>query len=260
MSEIWQACLNSGSSTSTLDIDKVLGSGVAEGERGDAAFNICRVLRDRGVAIEDARTALLDWNKLNRPPIKDRGWPHAQLKSTYNFSNTYQRHETPITINNLLNNHNIFRSNLLSDAEFRCVVTMLSKTNIKQKVWKGNPVKPGQFITSLPNLGSAAHPRSVKEPETAARNAILKLKREGVLKKVQQLKNNLGILYEWEGGFAKVFQTNEYHTHESPLEITLTDPVTNCPSEIYEDDRESLITPIDRLIMSSTKNINHRRN
>jgi len=255
LSEIYQECLKFGTGRSSVDSTALLSVGVNEGERGNTAFQIARGLRDRGLSESEAIVKLSDWNIHNNPPIKEPGWPQKLVRSTFNNQLPIAGDTVSPRLQELLRNHLIYRTKLLSDAEFRCVVTLLGQTNTKDKTWHSIPVKPGQVITSFPELGRKAHPKGPREPETVARNAIKKLKKSGVLAKIQQLPNNRGILYEWQGEFAEVFKQIDDHTFETPLLITPATRITRSISVKYDDTLEKLITPIDHLIMSSTMKV-----
>ncbi len=253
LAQMYQDCLETATPSSSIDVNQLLANGVSEGERGNTAFLIMRLLRDQGASKEQVRYQIIDWNRLNRPPISENGWPQSQVESTFNFTGNRIFKSDSLGLRALLRNHPVFRTNLLSDGEHRCVISLIALTNSTEKMWQDVTVSPGQLIRSYKSLGEHAHPRSVKDAETVARNAIQKLIGEGVLVKVKQLKNNLGILYEWRGKFAEVFLQAANHPHKSPLQIT---PITGGNRSIsinYDDAIENLITPIDHLFTSSTK-------
>ena len=135
------------------------------------------------------------------------------------------------------------------------MITLLSNTNRYKKSWNGVTIHPGQVIKSHLSLGISADPRSVDDSESAAKRALAKLIDKGVLVKVAQLKENLGILYEWQSEFAEVFQHSADHPFSSPPQITPTTAVTHTVSVNYDDTLKNLITPIDHLFQSSTKNL-----
>ena len=255
LSEIWQECLFQPSTNSGIDVEQVLANGVDDGHRGDTAFLIIRVLRDQGVSKAAIRRRLIDWNRLNRPPISESSWLDSQIKSTFNYNGGSTFGRDSIGLRALLRDHLIFTSKLFSNAEHRCVLCLISKTNSSENIWKGVTVRPGQVITSHKSLGDDAHLRNVKNAESVARKAIQKLIAEGVLVKVEQLKENRGILYKWQGEFAEVFHYSVDHPFTSPPQITPTTAVTHTVSVNYDDTLKNLITPIDHLFMSSTKNL-----
>ncbi|MBT3679898.1 MAG: hypothetical protein HOF36_01385 [Candidatus Marinimicrobia bacterium] len=255
LSEIFQDCLNQGSGVGSIDTAKLLSEGVNEGERGNTAFLIARGLRDQGVSEDEAKSLVIGWNQQNNPPIIDSGWPNRQIQSTYNKQFTMNIDSISPKLQALLRNHQVFRTNLLSDAEHRCVIALIALTNTVDKPWHSIRVKRGQVITSLHELGRKAHPKGPKDPVTVARNAVKKLVNEGALVKVVQLSGNRGILYEWQGEFAAVFQQTENHPPKPPHLITPETRINHSVTVRYEDNLEKLITPIDHLIMSSTKKV-----
>ncbi len=254
LSQIWQECLFQASPNSGVDVEQLLTTGIDEGTRSNTAFLIIRVLRDQGVSEAEIRNRITGWNMLNRPPISKSGWPDSQIESTLKYQGIPTFRRDCLGLRALLRDHLIFRTNLFSNAEYMCVISLIAHTNSVEKKWNGVTVKPGQVIATHWSLGGHAHPRKVKRPETVARNTLKKLIKEGVLVKVAQLKGNLGNLYEWQGEFAEVFQYSVDHPFTSPPQITPTTAVTHTVSVNYDDTLKNLITPIDHLIMSSTKN------
>ena len=255
LSKLWQECLSQSIKSHFIDTRQLLSVGVNNGERHNIAFIIIRELRDEGLNHYEIKRKIETWNLLNRPPISEGSWPDSQIKSALNYSDKSSGRHSTHSLASLMRNHQVFRTNLLSDAEYRCVITMLSRTNTEKKFWQEIEVYSGQLITSHSSLGNDAHPKSVKDPETVARNAIKKLIKEGVLVKLKQLSGNRGILYEWKSDFSDAFLECQHHPSTSSQ---LTTPGKS--SNLYRvtdsiDSIENLITPIDHLFMSSTKKV-----
>ena len=255
LSQIWQECLGQTTCSTGFDFKEKLLRGVAKNYRHDTAFKLIRMLHSEGHEFYEIKRKLLEWNKLNKPPIKESWWPDAQIKSTLAYQGKKQFKSPSSQLTALLRNHSFFRTTKLSDAEYRCIITMLSQTNDSEKEWMGVIIKPGQFVCSLPRLGEDARLSGKQKPKTIARNAIRKLIDAGALIRIMQIKKNRGNLYEWQNEFLKIFSKSGCHPILSPPQITPNLSVSDNGSGDYEDFSENLITPIDHLIMSSTKKV-----
>ncbi len=252
LSRLWQDCVTQPVASPPENLDDLLTHGVAKGERHDRAFLNIRVLRDQGYGAVDIHKQVVRWNKLNTPPIIEAGWPNSQIQSTLDYQATIIKSDTS-QLTAIIRDHPAFKE--LSDAHFRCAITLLARTNTSAKKWNGIAIQPGQVICSHQSLAKDAVPRSVKNPVKAARGAIQKLIEYELLSKTLQLQDNHGTLYTWEGEFAELFQNVSSHPTTALHQGTLTTPIINSKSISYEDDSSSLVTPIEQYMMSSTKKV-----
>ncbi len=253
LSDLYQECLLHATTTSSIDLGSALQSGVNDGNRHNQAFEITREFRNQGYTPDQAFLKIDNWNGMNMPPIKENSFPQSLIRSVYNHKEPLRNDSIAPKLRSTMRNHQIFRTKLFSHAEFRCAVALLMHTNEQTKIWHGVTVSPGQVIISFKSLGEKAQPSNPIN-QAVARKTIDKLKDAGVLKKVEQLSENRGVLYEWQDEFFQIFQQSSTHPSGSVPWVTPSDPATRSITVIYDDSLENLVTPIDQLIMSSTKN------
>ena len=254
LTRIYQTCLNCPTTHIENDPTQLLKVGVQEGNRGDQAFKIARNLRDADISPDEMNVVLRDWNKLNNPPIEQAGWPKSLIKATINYRPGSRNSEGSKKLKNVLRNHPIFRTNILSEVERLCAIALLTLVNDSTKEWCGTTIHPGEVICSHKQLGLSANISSVNS-EATARRTLKKLINQKLLVKVEQLEGNRGILYRLVGDFEDLFTGGQNHPAETPSQITPLNSVARLTPTNHSDTLQNEITPSNPWLKSSTKNL-----